>query len=259
MTHDARAALDVVRELAPAISSRSAEIESARRLRPDLLAQLIQAGCFRWFVPKRLGGLEIDFPSSMELIELLARADGSTGWVVMIGCETPMLLALLSQERFDELYADGPDLIIGGAFAPRGQATLINGQYRVTGRWAFASGCEHARWLFGNCIVNDSRRPSEPSGPPTIRAMMFARERAAILDTWSVSGLRGTGSHDIAVDDVAVPERDSFDIFRGRPSIPGPIFAEPLLYAAMHIGAVAIGIAHRAVDEIRWRSAAAVN
>jgi alkylation response protein AidB-like acyl-CoA dehydrogenase len=99
MMRDSRAILDSVRELAPAISSRRSEIESARRLLADLLAQLTDAGCFRWFVPKNHGGIELDVPSSMEAIETLACADGSTGWVVMIGCETPMLLALLSRSH----------------------------------------------------------------------------------------------------------------------------------------------------------------
>ncbi len=80
--------------------------------------------------------------------------------------------------------------------------------------------------------------------------MMFAPGKAQILDTWSVNGLRGTGSHDIAVENIMVPADDSFDIFLGRSSIPGPSTAEPLLYAALHIGTVAIGIAQRAVTEI---------
>ena len=73
------------------------------------------------FVPKSHGGLDVDFPTSMEIIEALATANGSAGWVVMIGSETPMLLALLSRKHFDRLYANTPDVIIAGAFAPRGQ------------------------------------------------------------------------------------------------------------------------------------------
>ena len=252
MTNDATRLADSIRELAPAISGRSLEIESGRRLPLDLLAQLKAAGCFRMFTPKTHGGLEIDFPASMDLIEMLARADGSAGWVVMIGCETPMLLALMSPARFDELYAPGPDLIIAGGFAPRGQAELQSGKYLVKGRWGFASGCQHAEWLFGNCIVTEDGkpRPGAAPGAPEMRAMMFAPGKGTIIDTWSVSGLRGTGSHDIALDNVAVGAEDTFDIFTGRPRIRGAAFAETLLYAALHIGAVGLGIAARAVDEM---------
>jgi indole-3-acetate monooxygenase len=252
MTPASKTLLDSVRDLAPSISARSAEIDAGRRLPPDLLAQLTAAGCFRMFVPKSHGGLDVDVPASMEIIETLATADGSTGWVVMIGSETPMFLALLSRKRFDRLYANGPDVIIGGAFAPRGQAEMIDGGYRVGGRWSFASGCQHSDWLFGNCVVteNGKPRPSLIPGTPEARAMMFAPPKAQIIDTWSVNGLRGTGSHDIAVENLVVPADDTFDIFLGQSSVPGPSMAEPLLYAALHIGTVAVGIAQRALTEI---------
>ncbi len=252
MTPASKTLLDSVRDLAPSISARSAEIDAGRRLPPDLLAQLKAAGCFRMFVPKSHGGLDVDVPASMEIIETLATADGSTGWVVMIGSETPMFLALLSRKRFDSLYANGPDVIIGGAFAPRGQAEVIDGGYRVSGRWGFASGCQHSDWLFGNCVVTEkgSPRPGLIPGTPEARAMMFAPPKAQIIDTWSVNGLRGTGSHDIAVENLVVPADDTFDIFLGQSSVPGPSMAEPLLYAALHIGTVAIGIAQRALTEI---------
>jgi indole-3-acetate monooxygenase len=251
-TREAARLLDATREMAPAISACSLEIESGRRLPLDLLAQLKSVGCFRMFTPTIHGGLEIDFPTSMDIIETLAKADGSAGWVVMIGCETPMLLALMAPERFDALYASGPDLIIAGGFAPRGQAELHDRKYQVSGRWSFASGCQHAEWLFGNCVVTEGGKPRAGAmpGAPEMRAMMFRPEKGTIIDTWNVSGLRGTGSHDIALENVVIPAEDTFDIFAGRPTIPGPIFAEALLYAALHIGAVGLGIAARAVEEM---------
>jgi len=204
------------------------------------------------FVPKSYGGLDVDFPTSMEMIEALAAANGSVGWVVMIGCETPMLLALLDAGHFDRLYANGPDVIIGGAFAPRGTAEVVDGGYRVSGRWAFASGCQHSQWLFGNCVVTEGGRPRPGAipGQPEARAMMFAPTKAQIIDTWSVNGLRGTGSHDIAVENVRVPAEDSLDIFMGQSSIAGPLYAAHLAYFALHIAAVGIGIAKRTLREI---------
>lgn len=252
MTPEAKTLLDSVRDLAPSISARSAEIDAGRRLPIDLLDQLKAAGCFRMFVPKSHGGLDVDVPASMEIIETIAAADGSTGWVVMIGCETPMFLALLPRERFERLYTGGPDVIIAGAFAPKGQAEVIDGGYRVSGRWGFASGCEHAQWLFGNSVVTENGKPKGGAipGAPAARAMMVAPAKAKIIDTWSVNGLRGTGSHDIAIENVLVPAEDSFDIFLGRSRIAGASFAEPLLFSALHIGTVGIGIAQRAINEI---------
>ncbi len=252
MATQAETLLNAVRELAPKISARSMEIETGRRLPPDLLADLIAAGLFRMLAPRSHGGMEIDFPSSMEIIETIAEADGATGWTVMIGSETPQLLALLPRHRFDQLYANGPDLIMGGGFAPRGTAELRGGDYLVTGRWAFASGCQHSKWLVGNCVVTENGKPRAGFLPGTleIRAMLFPRDAAKIIDTWSVNGLRGTGSHDIAVENLRVRADDSLDIFFGHSSIPGPLYAAHLAYFVLHIAAVGVGIARRAVREI---------
>ena len=129
---DAQKLLAAIQDLAPLITARAAEIEAARELPRDLLRDLVAAGCFRMFVPRSHGGLEIDLPSGLEVFEAFARADGSTGWSVMIGAEAVMLLALLPRHRFDALYADGPDLIGAGSFTPRGEAKVIDGGFEVT-------------------------------------------------------------------------------------------------------------------------------
>jgi alkylation response protein AidB-like acyl-CoA dehydrogenase len=252
MSEDTTAVLEAVRDLAPAISARSAQIEAARRLPPDLLERLIHAGCFRMLTPRTHGGIEIDLPLSMDIIETIAAADGATGWTVMIGSESPMLLALLPRHRFDQIYSEGPDVIIGGGFAPRGQAELGTGEYVVNGRWAFASGCQHSRWLVGNCVVteNGQARPGLLPGSNEIRAMLFGADQVRIIDTWDVNGLRGTGSHDIAVTNLHVPTDDSLDIFLGQACLPGPLYKAPVVSFALHIGAVGIGIARHALADV---------
>jgi indole-3-acetate monooxygenase len=252
MANQVETLLNAVREIVPKISARSAEIEAGRRLPPDLLADLIAVGLFRMLTPKSHGGMEIDFPTSMEILESIAEADGATGWTTMIGSETPQLLALLPRARFDQLYASGPDIIIGGGFAPRGAAELRGGEYLVNGRWAFASGCQHCTWLIGNCVVTENGKPRAGVIPGTVetRAMLFSPAAVKIIDTWSVNGLRGTGSHDIAVENLRVPADDSLDIFFGRSAIPGPLYAAHLAYFVLHIATVGTGIAKRAVREI---------
>jgi indole-3-acetate monooxygenase len=252
MANQAATLFNTVRDFAPKISARSAEIESGRRMPPDLLAELKSVGVFRMLTPQSHGGMEIDFPTSVEIIETIAEADGATGWTVMIGSETPQLLALLPRHRFDQLYADGPDLIIGGGFAPRGTAEVRDGEYVVNGRWAFASGCQHSKWLLGNCVVTEGGKPRAGviPGSNEVRAMIFPPGAARIIDTWKVNGLRGTGSHDIEVEGVRVPADDSLDIFFGQSSIPGPLYAAHLAYFVLHIAAVGIGIATRAVREV---------
>jgi indole-3-acetate monooxygenase len=189
------------------------------------------------------GGLEIDLPSGLEVFEAFARADGSTGWTVMIGAEAVMLLALLPRHRFDALYADRPDLIGAGSFTPRGEAKVIDGGFEVTGRWPFASGCLHSKWLLANCVVTDNghARPGPAPDVPETRFVVFRTEQAQILDTWFVSGLRGTGSNDIAVERIHVGYDDTFDRFSGVPSVPGPLYIAATPQFSFHVASGRLG------------------
>jgi alkylation response protein AidB-like acyl-CoA dehydrogenase len=239
--------ITAIRDLLPGIRQRSLEIENSRRLPPDLVASLKTAGIFRLMAPKSLGGDEIDYPLSVQILSELAKADGAAGWSLMIGCETPQLFALLQKQTFEQLYADGPDITVGGAFAPKGAARPVEGGFEASGQWGFASGCEHADYLFGNCVVTN---PDAPDQPPALRCMLLPRADWQILDTWHTSGLRGTGSHDIAIDKVFVPGEFSFDLFGGTPCVDGPLFRAPLQQFALHIAAVALGIAEGALEEL---------
>jgi alkylation response protein AidB-like acyl-CoA dehydrogenase len=249
---DSQKLLARVQDLAPLISKRAAEIEAARELPGDLLHDLVTAGCFRMFVPRSHGGLEIDLTSGLEIFEAIARADGSTGWTVMIGAEGAMLLALLPRHRFDALFTDGPDLLGAGSFTPSGEAKVIDGGFEVTGHWPFASGCLHSKWLLANCVVteNGHARPGPFPGVPETRFVIFRTEQAQILDTWFVSGLRGTGSHDIAVEKIRVANDESFDRFFGAPSVPGALYIAATPQFSFHVASVGVGIAQHAVDDI---------
>ncbi len=263
MTDPAGTVIAAVRELRPTLERRAGEIEQGRRLPLDLVAELRRAGLFRMLVPRNYGGLELDFPASVEILAELAAADGATGWTVMIGAETPQLLALLPRATFERIYSASPDVICGGAFAPRGAAEEEPGGYAATGRWSFASGCQHADWLFGNCVVPRTvprAAPlAAPEGAPELRCMALPAASFEIHDTWHAAGLRGTGSHDISLggqagdDRVHVPHQHTFDLFGGQPSLEGPLFAAPLLQFSLHIGAVARGIAEGA-----WRDLCAL-
>jgi len=244
--------IEAARELAPRVAERAGETEAARRLPPDLVKDLRAAGFFRMLVPASHGGLEIDFPSSVDVLAALAAADGAVGWTVMIGSETPQLFSLLPRASFDSVYANGPDAVCGGAFAPQGQAERVDGGYRVSGRWGFASGCQHTDWLFGQCVVTQAGVPEPGAAPgaPRLRCMVLPTSEWRILDTWHTAGMRGTGSHDIAIDGAFVPEAWSFDLWQGEPTLAGPLFAAPVVQFSQHIGAVALGIAEGALADL---------
>jgi alkylation response protein AidB-like acyl-CoA dehydrogenase len=251
-TMTAQTVLDAVRDLAPTITIRAPEVEAARRLPRDLLDQLIAAGCFRMLLPTSHGGLGADL-MALQVYEQLARADGSVAWTVMIGSGSWLDLAGLPRESFDELFA--PDVVIlAGAFNPTGSIKPVDGGYRVSGRWGFASGCQHATWIFGNCIEG------VVDGMPKLRIAVFSPDQVTIEDTWHVSGLIGTGSHHFHVDDVFVPANRTVDpLGDDEPCVDAPLLHIPPPAAfSMGIASVATGIAQGALDDIVALAAAKV-
>jgi alkylation response protein AidB-like acyl-CoA dehydrogenase len=251
----ADATLAAVRDLAPEITARAPEIEQARRLPADLLDQLIGAGCFRLVLPASHGGAGASLTETMQVLETLSRADASVGWTVMIGAGSWCDLAGLPREMFDALFG-GDDVITAGAFAPTGTATPVDGGYRISGRWAFVSGCEHATWVFGNSIELPGPGGSaglDGSGdtPPRMRVAVFSPDEIEIEDTWDVSGLRGTGSHHVRADDVFVPAARTLAMMEDPPCIDEPLLRIPLptLYS-LPVASVALGIARGAIDDI---------
>jgi alkylation response protein AidB-like acyl-CoA dehydrogenase len=244
-TPTANDVLDTVHELAPAIAARAPEIEAARRVPADLLAQLRDAGCFQLLRPPALRGIGADVPAVLEVFEALARADASTGWVVMIGSGSWIDLAGLPRDTLDELFAD-PAAIVAGAFNPTGSITAGDGGYRVHGRWSFASGCEHASWIYGNCVEVDG-----DGDEPRLRIAVFAPEQIVIEDTWKVSGLCGTGSHHFHVDDASVRADRTVLALADEPTIEAPVVRIPVVsFIGLALASVALGAAHGALDDI---------
>jgi alkylation response protein AidB-like acyl-CoA dehydrogenase len=237
--------LDAVRELAPTIASRAAEIETARRIPRDLLDELITAGCFRLLLPTSHGGMSADLPSALRVLETLARADASVGWTVMIGSASWCDLVGLPRESFDGLFATGADVIFAGAINPSGSISAVGDGYRVSGRWGFASGCEHADWIFADCVEGVI------DGVPQLRIAVVPAGDVVIEDTWRVSGLCGTGSHHFRIDDLVVPRERTYAFDDHEPCLDAPIVHIPVpSLAPLAAASVAMGIAQGALDDI---------
>jgi indole-3-acetate monooxygenase len=255
MTNAAKRLLANIRELAPSITSRAAEIEAGRRMPPDLVEALKSIGVFRIFVPQSHGGLELDLPAALEIIGALSRIDGSVGWTAMIGGGCDMFASLLPRDTYEQVYQNGPDVIIAGAAQqPAGTAEAVAGGWRVNGRWAFASGCQHADWMFGLCVMTEGGKPlpgpAGEGGPPLLRGVFLPARDWQIEDTWHVAGLKGTGSHHIVLRDTVVSAANLFDLVNGVPCLPGPLYqAVPQLLPLLH-GANSVGIAEGALEEL---------
>jgi indole-3-acetate monooxygenase len=231
--------------LTSGIGDRAAEIEAARQIPSDLIDGLLAAGCFRVLLPASHGGIGADLASAMRVFETLARADASVGWTAAIGATSFCDLAGLPRPTFDEIFAPGADVVVAGAFNPTASITAVAGGYLVNGRWSFASGCRHADWLFGNCIEG------VVDGVPQLRVAIFSPDQVVIEDTWTVSGLCGTGSHHFRVDDVVVATERTFVPLVDEPCLDETVVnVPPPAMFSLAIASVAIGIARGALHDV---------
>ncbi|HEB89759.1 MAG TPA: flavin-dependent monooxygenase [Deltaproteobacteria bacterium] len=254
MTHAASNADDALREraraFAPELRRRADEIEAARRLPRDLSDRFARAGFYRMCVPEAYGGLECPPAETMEVIELLARADGASAWCVFIGATSGSVLALLPESAAREVF-DRPETLISGVFAPRGRATAVEGGFRVEGQWQWGSGTWNADWILAGCqVIRDGEPERLANGTPRSRMMLVPASQVEFIDTWYVSGLAGTGSTDFAIHDVFVPEDHALGLGVEGP-LARPLYAFPQFgLLGMGIAAVSLGLARAAITEL---------
>jgi alkylation response protein AidB-like acyl-CoA dehydrogenase len=243
--------LEAARSLAPTIRERAAETEAERSVPADLADQLAAAGFFRLYVPGSLGGPEADPATAFEVIETLCAADGSTGWTSFI-LNTSFFTSWLEPAVAKEMLSTVPDSGMAGLFGPLGRAVPDgDGALRLTGRWPFNSGSPHASWFCQGAFVFDGDAPRMlAAGMPDWRFCFVPASDAEILDTWRVSGLRGTASNDVTCTDVRVPDEHTANpIFSTAPH-DGPLFRWSFFGAlASLMAGFPMGVARRALDE----------
>jgi indole-3-acetate monooxygenase len=238
--------------LSPVVERHTGDMEQARRLPAELVSALRSARIFSMFVPRRYGGLELDAPSALRVVAALAKLDGSVGWNAMTGNLGSLMPFMASPALCEEIFRDGKDHVFAGSGQPVGKAERVTGGWRVTGSWPFASGCQYAEWIGATCVMMDNGSPIDAAdGPgPMTRTFLVPAERWDIRDTWHAFGLRGTGSHHVALTDAFVPDENFFEFPFGASLAPDPIFGKfPELLVLSH-GAVAVGIAEGAIVDL---------
>lgn len=243
------ALLDVARALRPGIMAERDRIEAGRRLPAAIAEELARAGLFRIFLPKAYGGIDLTPMEAMEVFEELARADASVAWCVW-NANTHWTVAQLAPEVARAIHAN-PDVVTANSTRASGQAEAVPGGYRVSGRWALVSGCELGAWMVLLCVVHEHGRPRlTPAGAPENRFMILPSSECDIIDTWTVGGLRGTGSHDVVVRDRFVPS--SFGCSFTDPHIlPEPRYRMPPFSRVIPgLGAMALGVARTAIETL---------
>ena len=241
--------LDTARAFRPRILAERERIEAGRRLPEALARELARAGFFRIFLPAAHGGLDLTPIEAMEVYEELARADASVAWCVWNG-NVNWTTVRLSNDVAGRIFAD-PDVILANSTRPSGQATVVEGGYRVSGRWSLVSGCQLSAWLILMCIVHEDGKPRlTPSGAPDSRFMFCPTADCEIVDTWTTGGLRGTGSHDVVARDLFVTDR-SASSFTDPIALRGQRYQFPTTSrVTAGLGAVALGIARSAIEAL---------
>jgi len=244
-----------VRELAPLIREHADAAERERHLADPVVNALREAGLYRMATPRELGGLGVDLVTFYRVVEEVASIDGSTGWCMFINGGCPLTGAYLPLATAREIYGD-PGTIVSGTVFPFGRAERAGGGYQVSGRWQYASGSWHTNWHFVFCNVYEpgAAEPEQgPLGTPLVVVPHIPRSEVELIDTWDVSGLAGTGSHDVQID-TFVPEDRVWSIGMDTPrSDPyqGAFYRVPFLAGfAWPIAAVAVGIARGAIAEV---------
>ena len=240
-----------VRDLLPVLRERAQETEDARVVPEDSVKALEETGFFRLLQPARFGGLEAEPVTFLTAVRLIASACGSTGWVASVLGVHAWQLALFPPPAQAEVWGDDPAARMSSSYAPTGRAEATDGGHRLTGRWSFSSGCNHATWVLLGAIV-----PEGDGQPPDFRTFLLPASDYVIDDVWDTVGLRGTGSNDIVVDNVFVPEHRSLSFTEvtrcrcpGQEANPGPLFRLP--YGSVFpysITAPIIGMASGAYD-----------
>jgi alkylation response protein AidB-like acyl-CoA dehydrogenase len=237
--------LDAAATIATEARAAADEIETTQRLPPALVRSMTDGGLFQMYVRGAVGGPGTDPLTAYRAVETLAIADASVAWLSMVSSSSAWLTGWVADDVLGPMCGQPCDLRLAGSNRPLGRATPVAGGYRIRGRWDFASGILHANWVIAGCVIEDDAKPSRM----LIMFVPVADVRVEL--TWSVVGMRGTGSHDIVVDDVFVPESRAV-LAVGNALTDDAIYSQRLVRVCTFgpVAAVLIGTALGAIDDV---------
>ena len=238
--------------LAPLLREHAAEGERDRRVPRQTVAALRESGILRVCQPARFGGQELGWDALCELTIELARGDGSQAWVANIYAEHAMFTGLFPEQCQREVWADSQDVLISASILPQGnKIEPVEGGYRLNGRWAFASGVNHADWVMLADFVKTGAEP------PVVIFLLTPAATLVIEDDWHTMGMAGTGSASVVAKDLFIPAHRSLSNLAvmageapGTAFNPAPVYRMPIMaYAQLALAAVPIGVAAGMVDD----------
>ncbi len=239
-----------VRSFAPVIRAHAVSSERDSRLAPEIVEACHAAGLFRILLPVRMGGGGLSIPESLRVFEEVAKLDASTAWNLAICADGPLFGHFVQRSAFEEIFYD-PRAVLVGSLNPAGiRVSACDGGWHFSGRASYLSGSSQATWVQVSGIVVRDGKPQLIEGAPVLRTGVFPIKHCAFLDTWKVSGMRGTGSHDCTFEDVFVP--DAFTYRWADPEPPWDCGAFGRIPLTTQLGGalstVAVGVAQHVLD-----------
>ena len=244
------------RDIVPTLAGRAQKCEDARVLLAENEKLLHETGLFRYHQPRSFGGMELPFVAVVDIVSELARGCPSTAWNVgNLGCHH-WILGYYEPETQHEVWDANPDVLIASSIAlAAGRGRRVPGGFEVSGRWPFSSGVDNSDWnMLAVTVYGDDGKTAVDW-----RLCMVPKADYKIIDTWYAMGMVGTGSKDIEVKDVFVPERRALELTRCRGGLEhpgaklnkGPLYRIPLVAAAAHpLSSTALGAAEGAFEHV---------
>ena len=195
--------IDAARAMGPALRMRAAKAKAESRVPDETVQEFHDAGFFKILQPEQWGGFAMD-PQVFYAVGLeVAKHCPSSAWILGVIAVHNWQLAVFDDQAAQDVWGDDPSVLISSSYAPVGKVKVVDGGFRLSGRWSFSSGSEHCKWAFLGAVVPT---PEAPFDMANYRTFLLPIEDYEIVHNWDVVGLQGTGSHDIVVDDVFVPE-----------------------------------------------------
>jgi alkylation response protein AidB-like acyl-CoA dehydrogenase len=195
----------LVKKLEPILRAGASVAETERNVPKSTVDAIRDAGLFKIWVPKNLGGWEVDPVTALRIFEDISSIDSAAGWLVQMSAAVGGLGVFFEDKAVDEMFKGG-DNILADSFSPPGQAVPVEGGYKLTGQFPFASNCRNADWFIALGMVMDGKDPKLVDGNPMMKMMAFPMSEAKVVDNWNTLGMRGTGSNDVKATDLFVPE-----------------------------------------------------
>ncbi len=249
--------INAARAMKPQLRERAAQVEEARIVGRETIAEFREAGFFKILQPKSYGGYELPPEVLSDVIFEVASACGSSGWTLAVLALHQWEVQLLPEDAIADIWGDDPNVLLSSAYAPSGNVKPVDGGYELSGEWPYSSGCDHADWA----IVGGVRPPRSDDEVPALCGFFVPRSEYEIIDDWNVMGLAGTGSKRIKMDGVFVPERHQHAIFGSAPpppedantiyKIPFALVFVEMLSAAVH--GMAMGMLDQFIERNKAR------